>query len=227
MLPNIKDTLTQLQVRDKTGFYLGEKIYQNGACQILTQGGKSADVLINDEKNGDVEVSLKLSENSINCSIYGKTCNGDEYAIAALLQVEEELQKINGKPSLEGKAYTREGMMKRVLKERREKADKANYKIKWANNIYGEHILTNEKGAKYKITLRDFGNETGYINNPDARTNKLGTTKHIMYAFAQLKEKPALQERLSMTYPFIEIYLDPLKFVWQPLPLRRSHRLIR
>ncbi len=46
MLPNIKDTLTQLQVRDKTGFYLGEKIYQNGACQILTQGGKSADVLI-------------------------------------------------------------------------------------------------------------------------------------------------------------------------------------
>ncbi|MBA3675770.1 MAG: hypothetical protein H0W75_12590 [Chitinophagaceae bacterium] len=129
MLPNIKETLTQLQVKNKTGFYLGEKIYENGACQILTQGGKSADVLINDEKNGDVEVSLKLSANSINYSIYGKAVKGDEYAIAALLQVEEELQKLNGKPGLEGKAYTREGMMKRVLKERKEKAEKPVIKL--------------------------------------------------------------------------------------------------
>lgn len=33
------------------------------------------------------------------------------------------------------KKYTREGMRNRVMKERQLKADKANYKIKWADNI--------------------------------------------------------------------------------------------
>lgn len=66
------------------------------------------------------------------------------------------------------------------MAERREKAEKADYRIVFADNIYGEHKLTNEKGITYKITLRDFKNETGYIDNPDLKTNKLGTTKHLI-----------------------------------------------
>lgn len=77
-------------------------------------------------------------------------------------------------------------------------------------NWYFKHILTNEKGAKYRIFLRDFENETGYSDSPDARKNKLGTTKHLMYAFRKLKETPGLMKRMSTTYPFIEIYCDPL-----------------
>jgi SNF2 family DNA or RNA helicase len=100
-------------------------------------------------------------------------------------------------------------MIKRVLTERKEKAAKANYKIKFAGNIYGEHILTNERGIQYKITLRDFDRETGYINNPDWQTNKLGTTKHIMYVFEKLKSGRKLYNKLSKKYPFVEIYLDP------------------
>jgi SNF2 family DNA or RNA helicase len=108
-------------------------------------------------------------------------------------------------------------MMKRVLEERREKARKANYQIEFADNIYGEHILVAEKGSRYKITLRDFENETGYINNPDLKTNKLGTTKHLLFAFRKLKEDQELFNRLDKTYPFVEIYLDPLsdyKVTW-------------
>ena len=52
-------------------------------------------------------------------------------------------------------------MIIRVMKERLLKADKANYHIEWAANIYGDHILTNENGVKYKIFLRDFEKETG------------------------------------------------------------------
>lgn len=95
------------------------------------------------------------------------------------MQIKEELNSTSPRVNAEGKAYTREGMMKRVLEERKTKAEDADYKIKFADNIYGEHILTNEKGVQYKITLRDFENETGYIDNPDLKTNKLGTTKHI------------------------------------------------
>jgi hypothetical protein len=79
-----------------------------------------------------------------------------------------------------------------VLTERRQKADKAEYRIKWAGNIYGDHILTNERGVKYKVFLRDFENETSYSDSMDAKLNKLGTTKHIMFAFRKLKENKTL-----------------------------------
>ena len=79
-------------------------------------------------------------------------------------------------------------MINRVLKERRQKADKATYRIQLADNIFGDHFLTNEKGARYKVFLRDFDRETGYSNSLDSQLNKLGTTKHIMFALRLLKK---------------------------------------
>jgi hypothetical protein len=101
-------------------------------------------------------------------------------------------------------------MINRVLEERRQKADKAEYTIQWADNIFGDHILRNEKGGSYKIFLRDFEHETGYSDSEDAKLNKLGTTKHIMFAFQQLKSDKQLYQRLSKEYPFIEVFCDPL-----------------
>ena len=139
-----------------------------------------------------------------------KRIEWDKYAYACLLQVENELHLLDPKADIQHKKYTREGMIQRVLKERRQKADKAEYKIKWAKNIYGDHVLTNERGIKYKIFLRDFKNETGYSNSLDAELNKLGTTKHIMYAYNSLKNDNFLYKRMSKNCPFIEIYLDPV-----------------
>jgi hypothetical protein len=119
------------------------------------------------------------------------------FSYACLLQVENEVQLLNPKEHLDHKKYARQGMIKRVLTERRQKADKAEYRIKWAGNIYGDHILTNESDGKYKVFLRDFENETGYSDSMDAKLNKPGTTKHIMFAFRQLKENKALYKRLS------------------------------
>ncbi|GHV54416.1 hypothetical protein AGMMS49579_14940 [Spirochaetia bacterium] len=95
-------------------------------------------------------------------------------------------EQLSPKERLAYKKYSREGMIRRVLDERREKAEKADYRITWVDNIYGDHILTNESGIKYIVFLRDFEQETGYSNSADAMYNKLGTTKHIMYAFRQL-----------------------------------------
>jgi hypothetical protein len=47
------------------------------------------------------------------------------------------------------------------------------------------------------VFLRDFQNETGYSDSMYAQLNKLGTTKHIMFAFRQLKENKAIYSRLS------------------------------
>ena len=211
MIKSVKALLAQLKKKAQSGHYLsGKVLYEAAKCQLLSHSGDSIDLLIAVDDEEDVEVNIKKTGEVLIYSLDGEEIDWDAYGIAALMQIKDELEQTHAtKPALEGKAYTREGMMKRVLSERREKAEKAEYRIKYADNIYGEHVLTNEKGIRYKITLRDFKNETGYINNLDLETNKLGTTKHIMYAFKKLKANRKLYNRLSKKYPFVEIYLDP------------------
>ena len=194
-----------------------KNIFNEGWCQVLSRSKNGIDMLVQTGGDGSQEeVSLKLHEGEVVCLNNNKPLMWNAPSIATLLQAQEEL-KLPVEAIGEGKAYTRQGMIKRVLAERQEKAAKALYKIKFASNIYGEHELINEKGTKYYVLLRDFENETGYINNPDWQANKLGTTKHIMYAFSKLKEDKKLYKKLSKTFPYIEIYTDPLndyKITW-------------
>jgi SNF2 family DNA or RNA helicase len=197
---------------DKNQLALGEIIFNNGNCQILSQSPAKYELIVNDDQSNDsVEYAICFEENG---NVYPKVEKDlpgwDKNSYACLLQLESELQLLEPKERLEHKQYTREGMINRVLKERREKADSAKYRIKWASNMYGDHTLTNENGVNYKIFLRDFENETGYSDSADSRLNKLGTTKHIMFAFGQLKQNKALFGKLGKTCPFIEIYCDPL-----------------
>jgi len=189
----------------------GEKLYFIGGCQVLTHSKNRWEVLAEVPYEEPVELRLEMDGGQKwTYSQKNSMREWDSLSVAALLQIKEEITNTEPRVHPEGKTYTREGMIKRVMQERRDKARRADYRIEFADNIYGEHILTNEKGVRYKITLRDFENETGYIDNPDLRTNKLGTTKHIMYAFDQLKSDEVLFDKLSKQYPFIEVFLDPL-----------------
>ena len=196
-------------------------LYISGQCQLLSQSKEQFDFWISDEfTDEEMTIQVKVLEREeeveegeqylIHAIQKAKVVDWDKYAMACLMQLSEELECELPAPFIEGKKYTREGMIKRVMQERWERAKNASYRIEYADNIYGEHILTNERGVKYRITLRDFENETGYVNNMDCRTNKLGTTKHIMYTFHDLKSNKRLYKRLKKRYPFVEIYLDPL-----------------
>ena len=163
----------------------------------------------------DTTIVYEIVEGAMIPSIGENIVEWDEVLYAGLLFLEYSLEKV--KLDTAGKRYTREGMISRVIEERQAKAKNANYTIKWANNIYGEHILINEYGKKYRITIHDFEKQTGYIDNIDWQTNKLGTTKHIIYLCNQLEDNPARKRRLKKTFPFVDIYLDPFNdyaFSW-------------
>jgi SNF2 family DNA or RNA helicase len=196
---------------DRTELAFGEILFNNNACQVLSQSAVRFELIVDLEHGkGQAEYSIHCSDDGVFPSQDGKRVEWDRNTYACLLQVENELRFLDPKEEVEHKKYTREGMVKRVMEERRQKADKAKYRIKWASNIYGDHILVSDTGIKYKVFLRDFDNETGYSDSMDSRVNKLGTTKHIMYAFRKLKEDKALFDRLNKNYPFIEIFCDPL-----------------
>jgi SNF2 family DNA or RNA helicase len=215
----IKNIIEKLQKNlDKTERSFGEIIFNSNECQVLSQSSVRFELIVNTQtEEGQVEYALNLSDEDITASKNGEHLGWDRFAYACLLQVENELHLLDPKEPIEHKKYSREGMIKRVMLERLQKAEKANYRIKWASNIHGDHILTNENGIKYKIFLRDFENETGYSDSMDSRLNKLGTTKHIMYTYKKLKEDKTLFDKLSKSWPFIEIFCDPLneyKITW-------------
>lgn len=219
MITSVQEQLARLKEQDKGSaekvYAKGVRFYEQSSCQVLTHSQKYWDILVSafdddESEETDTEVRINFSEEQIFPSQKAKVTDWSPVAVAALKEVEFILKNEALESRSAGKVYTREGMMKRVLDERREKAARSGYKIKFADNIYGEHILTNEKGVKFAVTLRDFENETGYIDNMDLRTNKLGTTKHIMFAFDAIRAKPKVFNKLGRTYPFVEIYLDPL-----------------
>ncbi len=216
----IKTQIEKLQDNlDKEELAFGEIIFNNGACQILSQSPKMFELIVSDDVNDNVIEYALIIEDDGNMVplVENEACGWDRNSFACLLQIESELRILDPKEPIDHKKYSRKGMIKRVLKERQQKADKAEYRIEWASNIFGDHILINEKGIKYKVFLRDFENETGYSNSMDSKLNKLGTTKHIMYAFRMLKENKRMYNKLDKTYPFIEIYCDPLndyKITW-------------
>jgi len=202
----------------------GEILFNNCDCQILSQSAVSIDFLISAASdNESLEYSLIIDgdqngEFGLIPTVKNKTAKWDRYSYACLLQYEQELSILDPKQQQsEHKKYTRQGMIKRVMAERKLKAEQASYNIRWASNIYGDHILTNEEGVHYKVFLRDFEAETGYSDSWDSKLNKLGTTKHIMFAFNALKNNRQLYKRLDKKYPFIEIFCDPLneyKITW-------------
>ena len=188
----------------------GQSLYLNGQCLLLTQGRVEFEFLVNDTYD-DFFLSLYVEEKTIRAE--NKHSNQEvllQHIIGCLLQLADELDRLNLQPP-QGKAYTREGMIQRVMEERRLKALKAEYHIEFAHNPYGEHILTNERGAKYKLTFRDMPEETGYCTCPDYRTNKLGTCKHLIFAFTKKKGKKKSLRKPRTNYPFVEIYVDSLQ----------------
>lgn len=191
----------------------GENLYDNSSCISLYHSQSNFQFIVNDEYE-DHTVSLDIDKEAIVPITNKSEREWDRYSLASLFQLKSDLEALHPKEKLTHKKYTREGMINRVLKERGDKAAKAemrgDYKVQWADNIYGDHLLINERGKKYKVFLRDFESETGYSDSDDARYNKLGTTKHIMYVFQRLREDTKLFKRLDKKFPFVEIYLDPL-----------------
>ena len=209
MIELVKKTITFIEdnkMVSSSEIENAKHIFEQSTHVILSQGKEKITVHVDNNKEL-FEVALILEEGNLYAKIDGSFSEWNVPSLVALYVIENS---INDETLTEGVRYLREGMQKRVLEERKDRAQKANYKISLANNLYGEHTLINEKGKTFKITLRDFKNETGYINNIDLKTNKLGTTKHIIYLFNYLKENKTKAKRLKKSYPFIEIYTDPL-----------------
>ncbi len=212
ILDNIKAQLNDLSKSSASAnliYRQGHSLYLNGQCTQLSASENHFEFSVND-KYGDYVVKIDVDENvQANCEC--NTGNVCRHRAAALMQLHEFVKLDDDTLPPAGIKYTRSGMIKRVVDERKIKAEKAQYTINYADNIFGEHILTNERGIEYKLTFRDTERKHGYCSCPDYRTNKLGTCKHLIFAFENLNTEEKSAQQSLPKYPFIEVFLNPFR----------------
>ncbi len=202
----LQKRLNQLQLELPDQYRQAIPFFEQDKCQLLATAKGCFDLWV--PKEG-LEFSLVIINEEVFLDSDDKDKKWTAHYIAGLMHLKDVLQKVEPK-LFEHKQYSREGMIARVLQEREQKANRETYRFQWADNVFGDHYVFSASGNRYKVFLRDFQQEKGYSDSPDSRINKLGTSKHIMAAFQHLKENPSLFNKLDKTYPFVEVFLDPL-----------------
>jgi hypothetical protein len=94
---------------------------------------------------------------------------------------------------------TEEQLIRRALRERKERARKERMTVRSADpsRPWTEYTVTSEESGKtYHLTLRGEARGESACTCPDFRCNTLGTCKHIMHALEKVKRRfPASQRR--------------------------------
>lgn len=208
----VADTLEELLNNEAMNkeYSSGETYFQEDRCCMLSYSNDLFEIIFSHSLTESEIIQLKVFGDRIINFENQLQSDWNGYAIAALLLLESKITDLKPEYLSAHKKYSREGMIHRVIDERRQKALKEQYRFEFADNIYGDHWVYTDKGKRYKVFLRDFEQETGYSDSLDAQVNKLGTTKHIMAAFNRIKTDKRLFKKLSKELPFIEIYLDPV-----------------
>lgn len=179
-------------------------------CTLTSESGNKFNFIVEDRFD-DFNVTISLAEKGLsvkcNCQSHLDCC---PHTAAALIMLKMKYDEEKSKAETQSSRYTKKEMIKRVLKERQEKAAKEKFEINLAENVHGFHKIKTEEGKIYEITIRDFAAGSGYCSCPDFKTNKLGTCKHLIFASEHLNKKYKSSKALTnQDYPFIEIYCDP------------------
>ena len=182
VLPNTQQ-LRERYVRSEDVFKRGMGLFLNDMCVVMTRKGDEFTVLVEDRFD-DFEVNLNMENEPFlmdcNCSSGNECCTHKAAALLHVVdQLEEEAQEADDTPGCE--RYSREEMIQRVLKERKDRAEKEEYQVSFGDNIFGFHEIRTTMGKVYELTIRDFETSNGYCSCPDYKTNKLGTCKHLIF----------------------------------------------
>ncbi|MCD6090125.1 MAG: DEAD/DEAH box helicase [Bacteroidales bacterium] len=195
----------------RLAYQAGNALYLNNQCVLQSREGEHFAFTVEDDYQ-DFKTDIffdddnKKIEMLCNCKAEG-FCS---HKVAALMQLHEDLSQELDQDPKAGMKYTREGMINRVMAEREEKAKTEKFQLDFADNIYGEHLITNQRNKSYTLTFYDFETEQGYCSCPDHHTNKLGTCKHLIFAFDLFKKQYVNKALPVQDFPFLEVFLHPL-----------------
>ncbi|NPD47155.1 MULTISPECIES: SNF2-related protein [unclassified Lentimicrobium] len=209
LLAQFIEHLEYTALQNKLSYRKGMKIYEMGQCRLMTSSTHTYSFSVEDDYE-DFKVDIKFREKDIDtqCSCHSiKRCS---HVYAASFQTQQEMSRTLFISNDDAVQYSRDGMIKRVIQEREERALKENYEMDFGDNIFGEHLLRTNQNKSYHLSFYDFKKRLGYCSCPDYQTNKLETCKHLIYAFKEFSNHHDISQLPQQTYPFLEIFRHPL-----------------
>lgn len=193
---------------NKIQYQSAQHLYDSGCCRLLSTSADEHTYLVHDAHSSP-KSTLLFDDTHLQ---YRCECGAPQlcsHVYAAALQAYQDLSSMQQVARAEQLRYSRDGMIKRVLKERQERAAQEAFTIHFADNKYGEHLLENDKGKAYRLSFYDFTAQLGYCSCPDYQTNKLSTCKHLMYAFKAFTDAYPQHDKMAQAFPFVDIFCHP------------------
>lgn len=196
----------------RLAYQVGNALYLNNQCILQSREGEHFAYMVEDDyQDFKTDIYFDDDNNKVEMQCNCKAEGFCSHKVSALLQLHEDLSQEVDHGMKEGMKYTREGMIKRVMAEREEKAKNEKFQLDFSDNIYGEHLITNQGNKTYTLTFYDFEKQQGYCSCPDHYTNKLGSCKHLIYAFDEFQKQYDGKIIPAQDFPFLEVFLHPLK----------------
>ena len=208
------------QVADSAAVYQrGVNLYQNGAFMPAVAEPENGRFVYRIDGNyGDYLTRIQLSDTGLetdcNCPYPGMGC---KHSVAALLDardiIEQWRQAVTSTEKRQmvddDELLTSDEIRSQALEDRRKRARHETFRLTLGDTFKGEHLVENEAGRQYMVTLHDPANGVGHCTCPDYLTNRLGTCKHLVHVAEALKRKRGFRKRAERErFPFVDIYWD-------------------
>ena len=176
-----------------------------------------------DGNYGDYIVQVKINDDNISyhcdCPYPGEGC---KHLVAVLLDIKNKIwgsakgkliEQNNYEPVTNGnqelKYLTFNEIKQQAIKDREKRGISEQFILTMGETYKGEHLIKNNKGKKYSVTIHNPNTNAGHCNCLDYLTNKLGTCKHIIHTSSKIKKDNEFKSKIDMErFPFVDIYLD-------------------
>ncbi len=220
---SLNKEIVKNQIADSKVIYRrGKNIFKLGNYYL-----KEADLekqsfkYIIDGNYGDYEVRVNFSNDSINhlctCPYYSDGC---KHTVAVCLDIiryveryKDEKEKRESPKSIpDNELMNYDEIKAEALRDRQKRARRERFEITLGDTYKGAHIIKNEKGKEYVVTMHDPINEKGHCTCPDFNSNKLCTCKHIMHLHHHINAKKEAKSRIEKeNFPFVHIYWNSIE----------------
>jgi SNF2 family DNA or RNA helicase len=201
-------------------FKRGLNIFQHGSFLCINADWEKKSFRYEVDGNyGDYIISINIKgmkvSTSCSCPYPGSGC---KHIVAILMDIGNKSDFYRKQASFEkdfdekpSNYLNIDEIKAQVIKDRRKRAKSDNLILTQGEMFKGEHLVENQKGVQYMVTLHDPENEKGHCSCPDFLTNRLNICKHLIFAAESLKKDKRFYKRIkNEKFPFIDIYWDSI-----------------
>src|SRR3990172_4179961 len=144
LVPDILE-IKEKYVKSEMVYRRGQSLIGNEMCTLTSESGNKFNFVVEDRFD-DFYVTILYAKKNLSfqcsCTSHLECC---PHLAAALIMLRQKFEQEISSVSVVSSKYTKKEMIKRVLKERQEKAAKEKFEIHLAENIHGFHKIKTEE----------------------------------------------------------------------------------